>query len=1050
MKNFLIYKSSAGSGKTYILVKEYLKLVLGNPDNFRHTLAVTFTNKAAEEMKIRIINSLVEISGGRGEKLKEQLISEGIGGDIRQKAGDVLQKILHHYSYFSVSTIDSFFHKIIRAFAKELKLQLGYNVELDNDIVLNKIVDELLDEIGANMELTKYLEDYVFFSIDDKKGWNIDAKIKGLGDEIFKERYWIKKGNGTDLADSRVKMLNFIGTLFSIIKDFEGSMNDISSKAGKILEKFELRLEDFPYGKSGFMNYLMNKISNDKYEPTSRVFDAYNNINKWHIKKSSPKVLKAANDGLYELLNLAVDNYNNLFRKYKTAKELVKTIYILGIFNDLLDKLKDYRDENRLMLISDTNNILMKVISGDNSPFIYEKTGTIYKNFLIDEFQDTSTFQWKNFLPLIENSLSENNFSMIVGDVKQSIYRWRNGNMKLLLGEAREDLGNFDEVIHEKALSENFRSKREIIKFNNEFFKNASEKLAERIKTEDKDLITDSYKEVKQDFENSAEGGYINISFVNADEEDNSLVNERALNKLIETVKDVLNSGYKQRDILVLVRYRSEGSEAAHYLTEAGFKVVSNDSLLLTNSSKVKLLISLFKYISDYKNNLAKTEILYNYSVYIKNDDYELNEIFNDYKIQSSSLFTKKLPEEFFSQSNPGKLNSKFYSLNLYELTENLIRIFGLNDTTDAYLLRFLDIIHEYSAKNSSGITGFIEWWEENKEKYSIIIPEAEDAVRIMTIHISKGLQSPVVILPFANWEMDLKFNRDLLWASSDHPPFNSSSAFIVSASSGLRESYFEKDFNEESALTNLDNLNLLYVAFTRAEERLYAVVPEKGTNAYSAGKLIYEALHSGEEFSRYFVNPEEFETGSKTKYMPKKEKDSGTYMATGFISTDLRDKIVTMPLSKEVKLEKEKEYLQLKNRGIILHKALSYINVPDDAERAVAQLKIEGLITEENEEKLMNELMEILNVSEVKKWFSNDYEIKSESEIILPNGDIYRPDRVLLKDNTAILIDYKTGSENKEHIKQVNLYADALNQMGYKNITKYLFYVTARKVIKI
>ena len=493
MKNFLIYRSSAGSGKTYTLVKEYLKLVLSEPDSFKNVLAVTFTNKSAAEMKSRIISSLVKLSRGEDENLKQILINEGLKVNIETSSAGVLKNILHRYSYFSVSTIDSFFHRIIRSFARELKLQLGYNIELNQNDVLDKITDKLLDDAGIDADLTGFLEDYIYYSIDDEKGWKIDLKIKELAREIFTERYLIKTGGANDLLESRIKLKEFIGTLFAIKNEFESRMKLIADDSVKLLDHFEPIIDDFPYKKAGFMNYLVNKIAKGEYEPGSRAREAAAEISKWTNKNTNPKVKQAAGGGLFDLLKAAVENYDKNFIKYNTASQLIKTIYITGIFKDLINKLKKYRDENNVLMISDINNILLKVISGESSPFIYEKTGSYYKNFLIDEFQDTSTFQWQNFLPLIENSLSENNTSLIVGDVKQSIYRWRNGNMKLLLEDVKNDLSGFLPVIQEENLNKNFRSKKGIVDFNNSFFNAASVVCADNSPEDFREVITKSY-----------------------------------------------------------------------------------------------------------------------------------------------------------------------------------------------------------------------------------------------------------------------------------------------------------------------------------------------------------------------------------------------------------------------------------------------------------------------------------------------------------------------------------------------------------------------------
>lgn len=1049
MSKFLIYKSSAGSGKTYTLVKEYLKLALSAPGEYRHILAVTFTNKSAEEMKSRIINSLIELSKGGAEELKKQLETDGVKGNISLMAGGVLKNILHKYSDFSVLTIDSFFHRIIRSFAKELNLQLGYNIEIDDKIVMERITEELLDAIGSDPDLTKYIEEYVYFRIDDNKGWKIDTNIKDLAGEIFKERYWIKKGSESGLADNREKMHGFIQTLFAIIDNFERTLTSIAKDSYEVISEIGLGTADF---KNGTFSYFSKIINKEKYSgdiaPGKIVRKIIEGQDTWYTQKSFKKaqIKEAAEKGLNKNLAEAIMFYDNSYKQYNSAKELIKTVYVLGIYKDLMERLKQYRDDNKIMLISDTNTILMKVISGESSPFIYEKTGNVYKNFLIDEFQDTSTFQWKNFLPLIQNSLSENNFSMIVGDVKQSIYRWRNGNMKLLLEDAAKDLNEFNEITKQIPLDENYRSRKEIINFNNIFFKEASQKLAEKAGETEGKLLLNSYSGVEQKDTYGESGGYVNISIVQNGEEDDPF--ELVMEKTKNLITDALNSGYAKKDIMILTRSNRQASETAHYLIDAGFKVISNESLLLTNSPKVRLLLNLLKYISDNKNYLAKTEILFNYLVYIKKENIDPAEIFNDYKNHDDPLFNTALPEEFFSKDTQGRLNPAFFRLNLYELVEMLIRIFGLNNTMDAYLLRFLDVIVEFSALNTGDLTGFFEWWEQNKDDNSIVIPEQEDAVRIMTIHMAKGLQSPVVIIPYANWEMGFS-GRDLIWVSSKEYPFNESAAFPVTPGKNLMQSCFEEDYIEEHSLTYLDNFNLLYVAFTRAEERLHVIASPKAIARYNVGILINATLASSLELNSGFINDSDFEIGIKADKQGTKPEEV-SYKAGEILSTDYFTKIVIKPASADVSIERVKKFSELKNRGILLHKALSLIKYPGDAEKAFEQLKTEGLVTAENEDDFINELLDILKNEKIKHWFSSDYEIKTETEVVLPGGKVYKPDRVLLKDKKAVVIDYKTGKHKKDHALQVSQYADILKDMGFMEVEKYLFYVAEREVVSV
>ncbi|MFI5211295.1 MAG: UvrD-helicase domain-containing protein [Ignavibacteria bacterium] len=1054
MKNFLIYRSSAGSGKTYTLVKEYLKLVLTDPDNFRSTLAVTFTNKAAEEMKTRIVSSLIKLSKDEDNSLKELLASEGVKGNIPLQAARVLQRILHQYSYFSILTIDSFFLKIIRSFAKELKLQLGYDIELDLERVLDKIVNDMLDGIETNSELRKYIEEYVFYSIEDNKGWRIENRIKDAADEIFRERYWIKKGFEGNLADSREKMSKFIRTLCDMIDNFEDELIILGQKALKFLNENSLDVSDFKQHTAAHFVKISNRTNfPEKINPVETIRQVYLGTGKWFTQKSliKDRIIRAADSGLQQMLEEAITYHDTNYKKYITARELIKTVYVLGIFKDILDKLKDYRDENRLMLISDINTLLTKVISGESSPFIYEKIGNVYKHFLIDEFQDTSTYQWMNFLPLIENSLGENNFSMIVGDVKQSIYRWRSGNMELLLKGVNSDLAAFREITEEKTLDRNYRSRKEIIQFNNEFFKNAAQILSEKIETDEKNVITDSYKDVQQNCEKSTGGGYVEVNFIDRDDESRLNPREISINKTIDIIKNSLNLGYNQRDIMVLVRTKSDGNEAANYLIQAGFRVVSSESMILTNSPAVRLLLNLLKYIIDPEDRLARTEILYNYLRFFNEDIFktvEMSTLFNDHKKYSDSLFYKTLPEEFFSRDK-NHVNGEFFSLSLYETIECLVRIFKLNSRTDIYLLRFLDVVKEYISKNNSDINAFIDWWKEKQADFTIVVPDSEDAIRIMTIHKAKGLESPVVILPYCIWEIGLNAMMDKLWVSGNEAPapFNDHSAFFVKASGKLKESFFEKDYIEEAVLTYLDNLNLLYVAFTRAINALYINIPYK-SGFYHTGKLISSVLDVSLELNNML---ESMKSRGINEYRLNGDRhNENAYVMNDFTSSGFRKSLLIKAEWKGIKFEKAIRLSEMKNRGIILHRALANIKLPGDLDEAAYKLVTEGLITTENLPSLRKELEEILNTEDTKKWFTEDFTIMNEAEILLPGGEIYRPDRVMLGKNEVIIVDYKSGSEKAEHKEQLDQYAEVMKEMGYQNIEKYLFYIMQRKAVRV
>ncbi|MFA5405038.1 MAG: UvrD-helicase domain-containing protein, partial [Ignavibacteria bacterium] len=473
MSNLFIYQSSAGSGKTYKLSKEYLKLAFKYPGAFKSILAITFTNKATEEMKNRILKFLIDLSNQNDPELKKQLTEEGVEGNIQELAKITLQAILHNYSDFSISTIDSFFNRVLRSFSKELKLQIGYDIELDRSEVLKKITEMLFKDLNKDVELRKYIEEFILMKISEDKGWDIERDIMKLGEEIFKERYWEKKfqiaesENFEEISDSREKIRILLKDINYLISNFEDYLKKIGDDSEMVMKQYGLEVGDFAYSETGVIGFLLFKIRRFKNYDISakRVQKAYEANEGWFAKSSKKKeiIQKAIDDGLYALLKNAVEYIQNESVKYYSAKELKNILYTLGIFEDLISKLNEYRISNRQLLQSDVNNILQGLISTDNSPFIYEKIGSNFKNLLIDEFQDTSTFQWKNLLPLIINVLSEKNTALVVGDVKQSIYRWRSGNMMLLLTQIYDDLEGFNELIKTEYLKTNRRSREEIV-----------------------------------------------------------------------------------------------------------------------------------------------------------------------------------------------------------------------------------------------------------------------------------------------------------------------------------------------------------------------------------------------------------------------------------------------------------------------------------------------------------------------------------------------------------------------------------------------------------
>jgi ATP-dependent helicase/nuclease subunit A len=1050
MSNLFIYQSSAGSGKTYKLAKEYLKLAFKYPGAFKSILAITFTNKATEEMKTRILKFLADLSNEKEDDLKSQLINEGVKGDIKELAKITLCNILHNYSDFTISTIDSFFNKVLRSFSKELKLQIGYEIELDQNEVLKNVTGMLLKDLKSNEELRKYMEEFILLKINEDKGWDVEKDIMKLGEEIFKERYWEKKfaieesDTNREISDSRKKIQVLMGDIQNIIHGFENELFKIGNEAENVMKQYELEIGDFANKEKGVGGFLIYKIRNRKdYELKTLVLKAYESTDGWYSKTSGKKkiILEALDGGLYSLLKKAVEYIQAESEKYYSAKELKNTLYTLGIFEDLILKLNEYRKSERKLLQSDVNNILRGLINSDNSPFIYEKTGSNFKNLLIDEFQDTSTFQWQNLLPLIINALSEKNTVLVAGDVKQSIYRWRSGNMKLLLSQIYDDLAGFKELVKTEFLKTNRRSCKEIVEFNNVFFLNAVEEVSKDIEDINyKNLLLKAYSKVSVEQEYIKQGGYVYIKFFNDDGSDIT-AQTRTEERITDIVEDALKDGYLLSDILVLVRKNSEVRQVSELLAKKGYDIISAESLLVNNSPKIRIIVDLLKYIIDNKNDLAKADALYNYLEFIKKDNNEYQKIFEN----AEKEFIENIPKEFFKENELPKIKSVLNDLTVYEVTENLIQIFGFNNVPDPYLIKFQNAVLKYSGQENTDLVSFINWWGENKEEFSIDSFGNTNAVNIMTIHKAKGLQGKVVIVPYVNWKINIDGNKDLIWVSSDKEPFNKSASYPIKAIKNLSNTYFKDDFNYEFAQTRLDNLNLLYVTFTRAEERLYVLVPEI-KNTGNAGKLIKNII---EKYEGYSDNV--FESGAKEKARKKdKRKDIETENLKHYISSEWYKKLIIKPKQKKLREFADKDFAFKTNWGTIIHHVLSYLKTNDDIEFAINKTQSEGIITEEQKEKIREQIGKIFNYKEISNWFNNDWEVKSESEILLNNGSILRPDRVIIKEKEAIVIDYKTGKEKEEHKKQVRQYADTLEQMGYTKVSKFLLYLNYERADEI
>jgi ATP-dependent helicase/nuclease subunit A len=1086
MSELAIVCASAGSGKTYKITSEFLKLLFRETDNFRHILAVTFTNKATEEMKSRIIGELYRLSANQDSEYLEFIMARTGFPEriVRTKSDIILKKILHDYSRFSVSTIDSFFQKIVRSFTREIGIQHGYTIELDTDNVLKEAVDRLFLEAGNDLSLREWLIRFALNRTEEGKSWNFKNDILELGMEVFKEEF----REYSDIISGKLRnkefLAGYVSDLYKIVKHFENTLVLKGKDGLELISSFSLSVDDFSYKQSGPAGYFLKLASRNFQKPGSRVLEAANSPERWYSKTSEMKsrIKEIFEKGLNEMLTDIIDLFSKNYNDYTTSRTILSNIFTLGILSDITREILQYTNERNLFLLSDASAFLNKIIENNDAPFIYEKTGNYYHHFMIDEFQDTSGFQWNNFRPLIDNSLSQNYDNMVVGDAKQSIYRWRSTDWEILTERIFNDF--YRESINTYTLDKNWRSHKKIVDFNNSFFIRAAKVLQDNFNNELsefkihpdseklKNNIVNIYGDVRQlcAKTDSGEKGYIKIQIIE-DKDDSHIKDD-----LINILKELQDKGYRLKDIAVLTRKKEEGKDIADFLieykknNESGGKyrydVISDESLYIVSSSAVRFLIAVLKFFINKDDTINNYFIVSEYLNYIKAGDKDNNVI----KIENLStkdfntLLNELLQESFIKSVDYLK------SLSLYEMVERLIEIFSLNNIAGElpFIQAFQDLVLDYSNKNSSNIYAFLEYWEDIGSKRSISISEAQDAIRIMTIHKAKGLEFKAVIIPYCNWRIDNHPRKQIIWCKPSKKPFSKLDIVPVYYSQNLKDTSFASEYFIEKFKIYVDNLNLLYVAFTRASDALYCLT-DMGSKTSSKISTVSDLLfniftlsdkdnESGKDdlsmllFDKYYnKGPQVFEYGVLENIEPDKYYDEHPVnKIREYPSADSRKKLrIAYQVSEFFTPDTEIKAKPL-NYGKIMHEIFADIVTIDDIDRATERVYLEGKIGLAEKDSIIRDVMQIFNDIQIRSWFSDDWKVFNEKDIILPDGSARRPDRVIIKDNNAIIIDYKFGViERKEYLDQVREYGIFLKEMGYDGVESYIWYISTGKIIK-
>ncbi|WP_353118910.1 UvrD-helicase domain-containing protein [Myroides odoratus] len=1033
--SFSVYNASAGSGKTHTLVKEYLKIVLvdRSDDAYRKILAITFTNKAVAEMKNRILSCLYAFSqketGKKFQSMLDQLVAEtGLKEEeIKKKSERIMKHIIHNYASFDISTIDKFTHKVIRSFAFDLNLPMSFEVSLDSDELLQEAVDSVIAKAGTDEELTKVLIDFSIDKADNDKSWDITRELKEMGALLLNEN------NREEIALFDEKTLkDFVVTRDYLRKKIEEITRETKQKGQAIWDLLIDKGVDMKsFSRGTFPNHLL-AIINDTDKSTQRKYVEFEEVT----------LLKAAKDRdtiealLPEVLRQLAVIYQ-LFAKRLFYQAFLKNITPLSLLNILGIEMQHIQDEKNMLSISQFNAIIHNEIQHQPAPFIYERLGERYRHFFIDEFQDTSVMQWDNLVPLIDNALAGEDFGvkgtlMLVGDPKQSIYRWRGGKAEQFIALSKEvnPFSNPDKEV--VVLGKNYRSYSEVIQFNNTFFNGVSSFFTQ----EDYKHIYEhqSYQEI-----NSKVGGYVNLQFLDerlVDKENEIDKEQLYLQATLATIQSCKAQGFQYSDMVVLTRKRAHGIALANYLTEQEIPILSSDSLLISHATEVRLIMDVLRYIRNKEDKESKTMLLY----YIANKRQQ--EAVHDF-IEEGLAFASDVEFEAWLLSKEVVISfDQCRKKSLYEAVEIIVRAFFPTKATSSYVLYFLDIVLERTIKNQYGIGDFILYWEENNHKFSIPTPEGKDAVQLMTIHKSKGLEFPIVIFPFAEEDYD-RSNRDKLWVEFDELDEGIElPKALVDAKKEVKEygAYAEKLYAEKEQEELLDNINVLYVALTRAEEQLHIITTRDiKTDGEYKNNMSRFFIHYLRQQGLYQEEVNEYAFGSPQRLSKVSE--------TALDQNKLIQSVESLFNFNDIKIA-EREALMWDTQvgeaiayGNITHKIMSFIQTDQDIEPAIERALEEGLIVASDRASFTHAVEQIVTHPDLQVFFSAGT-VYNERMMIGKQKNNLIPDRVLIREKKAYLLDYKTGKPEEKYIKQLAQYEESLQEMGYEVAKKVILYM--------
>ena len=1057
MKRAKILSASAGSGKTYQLTLKYMCDVIQHPERYRNILAVTFTNKATEEMKSRILREIHILASGESSSYLKDIIGElGLNeAQVREGATKARTRILHDFSRFTILTIDRFFQRILRAFIKELSLDMNYNIELDTNLLLERSTDTLIESIAEDEQLRRWLIEFAEERLEEGERWDMRGDLKLLGGELFKE----SGAKRINLKLDKQGLRDAVKRLVSEGESYRQRVAELGSEAIKIMKSYGVSADEFKGTSRSFVFNFYRYSEGELKPPTTTMLKAVEDISEWYKKGADGRIV-AASERLMPILQEICRCYNDAVKKINTAKLIKDNYRSFALLADLQTRVKDICSKENIMILSKTKDILSTFIDDSNAPFIYEKVGSRYDHYMIDEFQDTSVREWKNMLPLLREALSSNPNSsvFIVGDIKQSIYRWRGGDWRLLNSDAIADLGKENTVVEH--LQKNYRSLPKIVEFNNSLIANAvdidnnylnrtledaynSNKITQSTRSSLYDMMARAYSDHKQTPAKSGDNqGYAEVVAY-----DTTLTDS----PFIGAIEDAIERGYRYRDILILVRGGNDAKRVADALFAykadkftskglSGFNILTPDALTLDSCDIVEFIISVLRLAIDPQCDIER-------GVYNRYLGLPLDRVLDNHDLEWLRHISHLSPLEAF---------------------ESIVSRFSLDERKES--IAFLQAMHEqilsFSSQRVVDIQYYLNWWDERGCNETITVEMADDTIEITTIHKSKGLERDIVIIPYSRWDMTPRPSlHPIVWAKANN---TTSSAeiedFPVVYGSTMENSDFSDEYYRELVMSHIDGVNLLYVAVTRASKELYMYVPTNlnsksrgGENINTTVPLILTAAKS------ICPNPEceqidgesvmltySFGTPTVVKSNERRGANGSDMLLDSYTSNKPLIK-VRYPSHRYIEEGIRRDNKALSD-GIRLHALFEGAMTESDLRSAVQRMLLGSIVDRTQATALNNRITAMLKDERVAEWFSGGWDdVKCEAEII-SKSDIRRPDRVMIKDKRAVIVDYKFG-DKRLHVynRQMAEYMKLLKSMNrFNQIEGYVWYISLGEIDKI